>query len=61
MPYADPEKRKAVKRESARRRRHRFATDDARTLPDPPEEEELLRILGELARSGSVQGGPAAA
>jgi hypothetical protein len=55
MPYADPEKRKTVKRESARRRRHRFATDDPRELPAPPDEDELLRIAGQLARSGSVQ------
>jgi hypothetical protein len=55
MPYADPEKRRAVKRESARRRRHRFATDDPRTLPEPPDEDELVRIAGQLARSGSVQ------
>jgi len=61
VPYADPEKRRQVKRESARRRRQleRLATGEARplpdaTLPDPPGEEELLRILGEIARSGSV-------
>jgi hypothetical protein len=55
MPYADPEKRRAVKRESERRRRERERpVKDGRALRDPPGEEELLRILGEMARSGSV-------
>jgi hypothetical protein len=55
VPYADPEKRRAIKRESARQRRERQRPGaDGRVLSDPPGEEELLRILGELARGGSV-------
>ncbi len=55
MPYADPEKRRAMKRESERRRRERQRpATDGRASRDPPREEELLRILGELARLGSV-------
>ena len=44
-----------MKRESERRRRERQRPAmDGRALRDPPGEEELLRILGEAARSGSV-------
>lgn len=67
MPYADPEKRKAVKRESNRRARAKqsgertervlaeVASEVPRVLPDPPARDELLRLLGIQARSGSVR------
>jgi len=59
MPYADPDKRKQAKRDSARRRRARQAAAGAAALPgrlpDPPTRDELLRLLGVQARLGHVQ------
>lgn len=67
MPYKDPDRQKAAKRESARRAKVRrageatdrvvaeVAGDVQRVLPDPPGRDELLRLLGVQARSGSVR------
>ncbi len=67
MPYKDPERQKAAKRESARRAKVRRAgeaterviaeaeSEVPRVLPDPPGRDELLRLLGVQARSGSVR------
>jgi hypothetical protein len=67
MPYKDPERQKAAKRESARRAKVRRAGEGTerviaeaesavpRVLPDPPGRDELLRLLGVQARSGSVR------
>jgi hypothetical protein len=70
MPYADPDKRRQAKRESARRRRAKDGTglgplaqppaqsqgtgEDAEGLPDPPTRDEMLRALGVQAREGNV-------
>jgi hypothetical protein len=69
MPYADPEKRRQAKRESARRRRAKEGTGlgplarppvrsadagDGGALPDPPTRDEMLRALGVQARDGNV-------
>jgi hypothetical protein len=67
MPYADPDKRRQAKRESARRRRAKDGTGlgplaqppaqpqgDAEGLPDPPTRDEMLRALGVQAREGNV-------
>lgn len=61
MPYKDPEKRKAVQRESQRRRRERLAKaatlgaeSPAGVLPDPPDRETVLKLLGMQARAGHV-------
>lgn len=65
MPYKDPERQKAAKRESAMRRRREVSGDEMRrgaaeaelptVLPDPPDVDELIRLLGVQARLGSVQ------
>ncbi len=67
MPYKDPDRQKAAKRESARRAKARrageatdrvvaeVASEVPRVLPDPPGRDELLRLLGVQARSGSVR------
>jgi hypothetical protein len=56
MPYADPDKRKQAKRDSARRRRAREAAAAMPDrLPEPPARDELLRLLGVQARLGHVQ------
>ena len=56
MPYADPDKRRQAKRDSARRRRAREAAAQVPArLPDPPRRDELLRLLGVQARLGHVQ------
>lgn len=67
MPYKDPEKQKAAKRASAHRARVRASGEATsrvvaehesgvpRVLPDPPAKDELLRLLGVQARSGSVR------
>lgn len=67
MPYKDPEMQKAAKRASALRARVRASGEATertvsehvagvqRVLPDPPAKDELLRLLGVQARSGSVR------
>jgi hypothetical protein len=65
MPYKDPEQQKAAKRASAMRRRREVAGEQMTqtalaaelpaVLPDPPDRDELIRILGVQARLGSVQ------
>jgi hypothetical protein len=65
MPYKDPEKRKAVQRASQQRRRQANGAKSAqqavadgdlsKLLPDAPDEDELIRLLGVQARLGSVQ------
>jgi hypothetical protein len=68
MPYADPDKRRQAKRESARRRRAKDGTGlgplaqppaqpqgaGEEGLPDPPTRDEMLRALGVQAREGNV-------
>lgn len=67
MPYADPDSQRRAQRESKRRARARAASERTETviadvesgafrgLPDPPARDELLRLLGVQARSGSVR------
>lgn len=67
MPYKDPDKQRQAARESARRRRAAkrkgkvaqvIAERDAdvpKVLPEPPDEDELVRLLGVQARLGHVQ------
>lgn len=67
MPHKDPERRRAMKRASARRARERerreemkrvlaeVESGDGLPLPEPPARDELLRLLGLRARSGSVR------
>ncbi len=59
MPYKDPERQRAAKCESARRRRARETAAIALTLqgelPEPPTRAVLLLpLLGERAREGNV-------
>ncbi len=61
VPYKDPKRQRAAKRASAKRARlergltvARLPDDDARSLPDPPSREFLLRALGAQAREGNV-------
>jgi hypothetical protein len=56
MPYADPAKRRKARRESAARARARKKAAPAviASLPDPPDRDELLRLLGRQAREGHV-------
>jgi hypothetical protein len=63
VPYKDPEKAKAAKRQSARKARRRagstldsLAADvkNAADLPEPPTREFLLRALGVQAVEGNV-------
>ena len=60
MPIRDPERRRIADRD--RKRRSRLAAGRAKmdtakvdgVLPDPPGEDELLKLAGVLARNGSI-------
>lgn len=60
MPYKDPDKQRAAERESKRRSRAgslaKLAEEVAEIadLPEPPTRDELLKLLGVLARDGQV-------
>lgn len=57
MPYKDPARQRAAQRASKQRRRAVAvgeARDGAGALPEPPDRDEVLRLLGVAARSGSV-------
>jgi hypothetical protein len=55
MPYKDPERRRQADRDRKRRKRSLVAVSDLEgALPDPPSRDELLRILGVMARNGQV-------
>lgn len=63
MPYADPDKRREVKRRSERQRRAargeglrdlREHLRRAEDLPEPPSRDMLLRALGVQAMRGNV-------
>jgi hypothetical protein len=65
MPFKDPDRQRAAVRENTRRWRERKAAERMAAalivlptgemrLPDPPDRDELLRLLGVQARRGSV-------
>jgi hypothetical protein len=63
MPYADPDKRRAVKRQSERKRRAARGEglgdlaehlQQLADLPEPPSKADLLKALGMQAREGNV-------
>jgi hypothetical protein len=55
MPYADPERRREADRDRKRRARTLVAVSELEAeLPDPPTRDDLLRVLGVLARRGHV-------
>lgn len=61
MPYKDPEKQRASKRDAARRRRAREREQPMRAavsadgaLVPPPDRDEVLSLLGAQARAGHV-------
>lgn len=55
MPYKDADARRRANADSMRRRRARLRGLPADgPLPAAPDEDELLRLLGQRARSGSV-------
>lgn len=60
MPHTDPDKHRKASREGMRRMRAGTLAklmeevQDAADLPEPPSRDDLLKLLGVLARDGQV-------